>query len=104
MSKSKMPKELEKTKRLFLKLKRDENMVLFSEGNLTNNLIRKLKTLNNKKSNEFVNLVLRLDNRNDVFKVKSVYIPTKTVFVEKKSQISQNIKKYFWFFLCKMTK
>ena len=99
-----MPKELEKTKRLFLKLKRDENMVLFSEGNLTNNLIRKLKTLNNKKSNEFVNLVLRLDNRNDVFKVKSVYIPTKTVFVEKKSQISQNIKKYFWFFLCKMTK
>ena len=104
MSKSKMPKELEKTKRLFLKLKRDENMVLFSEGNLTNNLIRKLKTLNNKKSNEFVNLVLRLDNRNDVFKVKSVYIPTKTVFVEKKSQISHNRKKYFWFFLCKMTK
>ena len=99
-----MPKELEKTKRLFLKLKRDENMVLFSEGNLTNNLIRKLKKLNNKKSNEFVNLALRLDNRNDVFKLKSVYIPTKTVFVEKKSQISQNIKKYFWFFLCKMTK
>lgn len=103
MSKSKMPKELEKTKRLFLKLKRDENMVLFSEGNLTNNLIRKLKKLNNKKSNEFVNLALRLDNRNDVFKLKSVYIPTKTVFVEKKSQISQNRKKYFWFFLCKMT-
>ena len=99
-----MPKELEKTKRLFLKLKRDENMVLFSEGNLTNNLIRKLKKLNNKKSNEFVNLALSLDNRNDVFKLKSVYIPTKTVFVEKKSQISQNIKKYFWFFLCKMTK
>ena len=99
-----MPKELEKTKRIFLKLKRDENMVLFSEGNLTNNLIRKLKKLNNKKSNEFVNLALRLDNRNDVFKLKSVYIPTKTVFVEKKSQISQNIKKYFWFFLCKMTK
>ena len=51
MSKSKMPKELEKTEKLILKLKRDENMVLFSEGNLTNNLIRKFKKLSNKKSN-----------------------------------------------------
>ena len=46
-----MHKELEKTKKLILRLKRDENMVLFSEGNLTNNLIRKLEKLNNKKSN-----------------------------------------------------
>ena len=55
---------------------------------------------------------MRLGIRNDVFKEKSVYIPTKTVFVEKKRlfllkrkvrypKIEKNI---FVFFLCKMTK
>ena len=50
MSKSKISGELEKAKKLYLKLKRDENSVLFGENNFTNNLIRKLKKPNNKRA------------------------------------------------------
>ena len=50
MSKSKISGEVEKVKKPYLKLKRDENSVLFGENNFANNLIRKLKKSNDKRT------------------------------------------------------
>ena len=41
MLKFKMSYELEKAKKFYLKLERDENSILFGEDNLMNNLLKK---------------------------------------------------------------
>ena len=58
-----MSDELEKAKSLYLKLKSDDRSFLFSEDNLTNNLVKKSKKSNSKKDNEFVKLVLKLEDK-----------------------------------------
>ena len=76
--------------KLFQKLKNDENSTLFGEDDPTNNIIKELKKSNNKQDKEFVNLILDLENRYDLFRDENVHIPSKTEFVEQKREINKS--------------
>ena len=76
--------------KLFQKLKNDENSTLFGEDDPTNNIIKELKKSNNKQDKEFVNLILDLENRYDLFKDENICIPSKTEFVEQKREINKS--------------
>lgn len=56
MSTLKATTELEKAKKLYLKLKNNENSVLFGKDNLMNNLVKQLERSNNKKAKRTMNL------------------------------------------------
>ena len=80
--------QAEKSKQLSGKLKKDDESVLFGEETLHNNLFRKIKTSKYIKDKEFVNLIIKLENRNDMF--ERDVVPIKTTFVKQKSQIDRS--------------
>lgn len=69
-------------KKLYRKLKKDDESVLFGEETLNNNWFRKLKRSKYIKDKAFVNLIIKLENIDNIFE-KDV-VATKTTFVEKK--------------------
>lgn len=52
---------IEKAKRLYQKLKKDDASILFRKETLSNNLFRKLKRRKCSKDKEFVNLIIELE-------------------------------------------
>lgn len=52
---------IEKAKRLYQKLKKDDASILFWKETLSNNLFRKLKRYKYSKEKEFVNLIIELE-------------------------------------------
>ena len=65
-------------------------MYCLVKTNWGSNLIKQVKKSIHKKDNEFAILVLKLQDRNCIFLKKYVYIPAKTVFVEKNSEIDRS--------------
>lgn len=81
--------ELKQVKKNYFRLRRDKNSVLSGEDELSKNNIKKFKKSNNKKDHEFVNLVLKLENKDRLFE-KDSCIPARTIFVEQKSEIGRS--------------
>ena len=73
---------VEQAKKIYERLRKDDESMLFNAGILTNNRFKELKKIKYKKDKEFLNFVVKLEDKSDVFK-KNV-IPAKAVFVEQK--------------------
>ena len=73
---------VEQAKKIYERLRKDDESMLFNAGILTNNRFKELKKTKYKKDKEFLNFVVKLENKSDVFK-KNV-IPAKAVFFEQK--------------------
>ena len=73
---------VEQAKKIYERLRKDDESMLFNAGILTNNRFKELKKTKYKKDKEFLNFVVKLENKSDVFK-KNV-IPAKAVFVKQK--------------------
>lgn len=50
----------------YFALRKEENSVLFGRDELSKNTINKFKKSDNKKDQEFVNLILRLKNKDEL--------------------------------------
>ena len=75
-------------KKLYRKLKKDDESVLFGEETLNNNSFRKLKRSKYIKDKAFVNLIIKLGSIDDIFEKDA--IATRTTFVEQKSQMERS--------------
>ena len=80
--------QINKLKKIYKQLQRDVNSILFPKDDIKNNFIKKLKKLRCDKDKLFVNLYIKLENKNDLFEKNT--IPTKTPFVEKKGDIGRS--------------
>ena len=67
-------------------MKNDVNSILFGEDGLTNSITKNKKKSNNKQEKAFVNLVLDLENRNDLFKGENVVFLPKVNLSNKKEK------------------
>ena len=84
-----MSKQIEKVKKIFQKLKRDNGSVLFGEEKTNNNLFRKLKKCWYNKDKYFVILLKKFKNIDDIFQKNA--IPIKTTFLEKKGKTDRSM-------------
>ena len=77
--------QINKLKKIYKQLQRDVNSILFPKDLKKK---KKLKKLRCNKDKLFVNLYIKLENKNDLFEKNT--IPTKTPFVEKKGDIGRS--------------